>query len=110
MAKPLHAVPSVVPSKVPSKVRGRQPREAYPRPTFEGTKPSPEVARALSRVLQDHTYTKPRDRYVEAPSRLGMFLWTVVIAGLLLAGYLATAKRLDEPRPPAVRTYQLQPT
>lgn len=105
MSKPLHSVPST-----PSK--SKRPVDVYPKPKYDGVKfenkdQVGEVSRALRRVIQDHTYTRPREIHEsQAPSKLTMFLWMLVIAGIVTAGAIANKPRDEKP----TKTYLLQPS
>ncbi len=107
MSTPLHSVPTTPP-------KGRRPVDVYPKPNYKGVQPkdkeeAAEVSRALRRVVQDHTYTKPREtarHHQEAPSKIAMFLWMLVIGGIVLAGAIINKPRDEKP----VKTYLLQPS
>jgi hypothetical protein len=90
-----------VPTPAPT---GRRPVDVYPKPTFEGTQWTPEVARAIRGVMRDHD-VRPRGNAKDTPTRWAMFGWTLVIAGLLLVGYLASLK---PQKAAAQQTYPLQ--
>ena len=102
--KQLHSVPS-------TPAKGKRPVDTYPKPKFEGThgeNATPEVSRALRRVIQDHSYTRPREsRADHTPSKMTMFLWMLVIGGIVLVGAILNRPR-DVPVS-NVKTYQLQP-
>jgi hypothetical protein len=100
--KKLHAVPAVAP---PLPAVRNAPRPLRHKPTFEGTKATPEVSRALRRVLRDHTPRARTPRDAPGPSHLQMLLWVLLVAGLVLAAVLAN--RPDAKSDP-VRTYQLE--
>lgn len=68
-----------------------------------GTEPTQAVSRSLRWAIRDHSYTSPRSS-ADAPSRLGLALWTLLLASLLALGYMTTTKRETV----EVKTYQLQ--
>jgi len=93
----LRSVPELPPT-------GRRPVDAFPKPTYTGTKPSAEVTRALRGVMRNAT---PLDRKLSdaMPHRIVLLLWTVAIGGLLAVACLAIAADWTKGR--EVKTYPL---
>lgn len=110
----IHAVPKAPLPETPPEKRplgGKPNVKAKPPRTeiFPGTKPSKEVAASLRRVVRDHSYIAPRQSQQtrDAPSKLHMFLWTVIIFGLIVAGLILNRPKDIESKP--MKTYPLQP-
>lgn len=104
MKIPLRSIP-------PSVLPGKRVKDVIPKPQYLGTKDATpeqmaETARALRRVIQDHSWTKPRENRVDVPSKWTMFLWSIFICMIVVLS--AILNKPAEPSP-KVKTYSLQP-
>jgi hypothetical protein len=102
----LHAVPDAPTAAPKARPKVSQPaRAVLAKPRFDGTKPTPEVSRALRRVLHDHTPGGRQPREASGTSHLQRMLWAVVVVALIALAAFANRPRAA---PPAVKTYSLE--
>lgn len=98
---PLLFVPTIPPRGNP-----KRPCDAKPKPDWlHGTVGTPEVGRALRRVVDYHTGNLQREPQT-GPSRVELFAWGTVIVLLLSFSYYNFTKAAA-PEQPAIKTIPL---
>jgi hypothetical protein len=106
------SVPSMkeVPPALPTGVKPMLGPKLSREQVFSGTKSTPEVCRALRKVIRDHSFIdlKPTREIQKdtAPSIRTVGLWLMIIAGLVIAGAIVNKPRDTES---STKTYTLQP-